>query len=574
MSATGQRVGAVLAGLLAIALAVSGCGRGSKSEEATASTAPPVPVATVLAQVRQSAKSLNLTGTVKASLSADVAPKLMSKVAQVLVREGERVSAGQVLVRLESADLAAQVRQAEAGVTAAQAGLAQARTAARIQGTQSQTRVSQAASALRQAEEQGSIVREGARKQQKTQADLAVTQARAARDQAVEGVRQAQAGLSSAKAQLSMVQEGARRQQRLQADAGVRQAEAGFRTAQATYDRFDPLASDGVISRQRMDEITLQRDVARSQLDTAREQASLIQEGARGQEVLQAQDAVRTAESGVAAARQRVTQAEAALSAAQSQRDLTYEGSRGQEIRQAEAQVSQAQQALRMARASSAETAIKADASRMLAAQLSQAQAALQAARTQLSYATLTAPFSGVVTHRAADPGAMASPGVPLITLVDTSAFRLEAVVPESQAASIHLGDPAQVILDSLGQTLRGQVTQVVPTADPASRTQVVKIGIRPVPGLSPGLFGRASIRTGAEPRMMVPVSAVQREHGLTGVYVVRQGKLELRLVTLGQTEGTQVQVLSGLSSGETLVARGVDELHDGQAVSPEGARR
>ncbi|MCS6862411.1 MAG: biotin/lipoyl-binding protein, partial [Abditibacteriales bacterium] len=256
------------------------------TEAAAPPTAPPaVSVETMTVRASESAEVIEVTGTVKTSLTADLAPKVMSRVAAVYVREGDRVRAGQTLVRLESADLAAQVRQAEAAVLAARAALAQAQTGAVIQRTQSRTRVEQARAALRQAQEQLSLVKEGARRQQKLQADEAVRQAEAGKAQAEEGVHQAKAALAQAQAQLSLVKEGARKQQKLQADAALRQAEAHLKTAQATYDRFKPLADEGVITKQKFDEIALQLEVAKSQYETAKQQASLVYEGARTQEV-------------------------------------------------------------------------------------------------------------------------------------------------------------------------------------------------------------------------------------------------------------------------------------------------
>jgi RND family efflux transporter MFP subunit len=512
-------------------------------------------------------RTLELTGTVRPSLTAEIAPKVMGKVAAVEVKEGDRVTAGQVLLRLESADLAAQVRQAEAAVTAARAAWAQSETGLTIQHTQSSTRVAQAYASLGQAREQLSLVREGSRRQQKTQADEAVRQAQAGKGQAGEGISQAQAALASARAQLSLVTEGTRRQQRLQADAALREAEAGMKTAQVTHDRYQSLVDEGAISRQQYDEVALRLEVARSQYENAKQQASLVYEGARSQEVMQAEEGVRQAAAGVRAARQKAREAEAAVRAAEAQRDLTYEGARAQEVRQTEAQVRQAEQALRMARAATGENQLKADDARMRRAQVAQAEANLSAARVQLSYARLVAPFSGIITRRQVDPGAMATPGVPVITAVDPSSFRIEALVPETQIRTVHLGDRLPVSIDALGQTLRGVVVQIVPSADPASRTFVVKVGLSKTTGLSTGLFGRVRMLAGKTRGIAVPETAVWRRESLTGVFVISDRTAVKRLVTVGKIEGGRAEILSGLQAGERIVADDVDRLQDGQAI-------
>jgi multidrug resistance efflux pump len=387
-------------------------------------------------------------------------------------------------------------------------------------------------------------------------------------------VRQAEASLVAAQAQLSLVREGARRQQKLQADAALRQAEAQMKTAEATYNRFKMLVDEGAVSRLRFDEVSLQLDVARAQHETARQQALLVHEGARSQELLQAEEAVRQAEAGVRQARQKEREAEAAVGAVAAQRDLTYEGARSQEVRQAEAQVRQAEEALRLAQAATGETQIKAENVRMLHAQVAQADAHLAAARVQLSYATLFAPFSGVVSRRHVDPGAMASPGVPLLTLVDPSGFRLEAVVPESRVKGLRLEDTAPVTIDALGRTLAARVSQIVPAADPASRTFVVKLRLPKDARLASGLFGRATLSTGERTGLFIPEAAVWRRESLTGVLVVEEGIAHKRLVSLGKGDGARVEVLSGVRADEVIVARDVGRIRDGERVEVGGPGR
>jgi HlyD family secretion protein len=524
-------------------------------------------VATLCVEPREIAREIEVTGTIRPALTAEIAPKVMSKVAAVYVREGDRVRAGHVLVRLEAGDLAAQARQAEAAVVASQAALAQAETGAVIQRTQSSTRVEQAQAALRQAQEQYSLLTEGSRRQQKLQADEAVDQAEAGRAQAGEGVTQARAVLAAAQAQLSLVKEGSRGQQKLQADASVRQAEATFKTAQATYNRFKALLDEGAVSRLRLDEVALQLEVARSQYDTTREQASLVYEGARTQELQQAEAGVRQAEAGLRQAQQKQREAEAAARSAAAQRDLTYEGPRSQEVRQAQEQVRQAEQALRMARASVGENRIKAENTRMLRAQKAQAEANLAAARVQLSYATITAPFSGVVVLRSVDPGALARPGGPLLTLVDPSGFRLEAVVPESEREHLRPGALVPVTIGASDRTVTGRIAQIVPGADPASRTFVVKIHLPQHEALTTGMFGRARLTVGRTKSLLVPQSALWRQESLVGVFVVEDGVARRQLVTVGRVEQTQAEILSGLRGGERIVADHVEGVQEGGVV-------
>ena len=535
------------------------------------------------------------TGTVNASLTADVSSRIMGKVVAVYIREGDQVKAGQVLVQLDNSDLLAQVRQAEAAVEATKAALAQAMIALSIQRTQSQTRIEQARSELNQALEQLSLVREGARRQEKAQADEGVRQAQAAYErakeavkmaevelqQAREGVKQAEAALEAAKQQLSMMREGFRKQQKAQAEAALKQAEANLRVAQATYDRFKPLAEQGVITKQRFDEIVLQLESAKAQYEAAKAQVSLVQEGFRPQEIRQAEENVRQMEAALMIAKEKVRlaeiayrervaalqQAEAALKAAEQQRDLVYEGARRQEIRQAEERVKQAREGLKMALAAAKEVDIKSEQVKFLQAQLRQALAGLAAAQVQLSYATITAPFSGVVVKRHVDPGDMASPGMPLVTLVDPSSFRLEVTVPESHIKSVHLGETVAVTIDALGKRVEGKVYEIVPSADPTSRTFIVKIRLPQVKGLMAGMFGRATFSTGKSKGIFVPESAIWREGSLEGVFVVEGDTAFKRIITTGRKIGNWVEVLTGLDDGELVIINGTEKLKDGVKV-------
>jgi RND family efflux transporter MFP subunit len=200
----------------------------------------------------------------------------------------------------------------------------------------------------------------------------------------------------------------------------------------------------------------------------------------------------------------------------------------------------------------------KAAAAQRDAAQAGHAQAiaAEAQARAMLSYTRIRAPFDGVVTAKNVDPGALASPGVPLVTVEDTRGFRLEATVDESDLRVVQLGAKVPVALDALSDELQGTVVQIVPAADPASRSFLVKIQLPADPRLHSGLFGRARFPRGQRESVMVPKTAVVDRGQLQGVYLVQpDGQIALRFVTLGNSNGDKVEVLSGLSGGERLVA-------------------
>jgi RND family efflux transporter MFP subunit len=193
----------------------------------------------------------------------------------------------------------------------------------------------------------------------------------------------------------------------------------------------------------------------------------------------------------------------------------------------------------------------------MALAEVSEANAALAQARTSLGYTRVRAPFAAVVTEKMAEAGVLASPGMPLFTLEDTRNFRLEVTVDESDIHLVRESQVVRVSIDALGNLpLSGRVVQIVPAADPASRSFLVKIGLPADTRLRSGLFGRADFPRGERAALLIPRSAIAERGQLEGVYVLDASKIaELRYVTVGKISGDAIEVLSGLQPGETIVA-------------------
>ncbi len=197
------------------------------------------------------------------------------------------------------------------------------------------------------------------------------------------------------------------------------------------------------------------------------------------------------------------------------------------------------------------------------------AAAELRAAEIALGETRITAPATGVVVDRRVEPGDLAMPGQPLLVLDDPGAYRLEAEVGESAVGRVRLGQTAPVILDSLGRTLEGRVAEIIPAADPASRTVTVKLDLPAHPGLRSGLFGRARFPTGERQALLVPTSALVERGQLTAVYVVdAQNVARLRLVTAGARHADRIEILSGLEAGERIVVEGAPRVSDGSRVA------
>ena len=186
----------------------------------------------------------------------------------------------------------------------------------------------------------------------------------------------------------------------------------------------------------------------------------------------------------------------------------------------------------------------------------SQAKAALQQARTALSYAHIVAPFDGLVTEKKADVGTLASPGMPIFTVEDLRRYRLEATVNETDLHFVRQGQQVSVSIDAIGdRELKGKVVEIVPAADPGSRSFLVKIELPSDPALRSGLFGRAHITRGERTALLVPRTAIVERGQLQGIYVLDQNRIVgLRYITLGKPSAQQVEVLAGVQLGEMLV--------------------
>ena len=201
-----------------------------------------------------------------------------------------------------------------------------------------------------------------------------------------------------------------------------------------------------------------------------------------------------------------------------------------------------------------------------------QAKAALVQARTALSYTRILAPFDGVITEKKADPGTLASPGLPIYTVEGVGHYRLEATVNENDLRYIRMGEQVPVVVDALENAeLKGKVVQIVPAADPGSRSFLVKIELPAERQLRSGLFGRAQFSRGKRSSLLIPQAAVVERGQLQGVYVLDQNRVaSLRYITLGKTTGAKVEVFAGLQEGEYLVAKPGDLDLNGKRIEAQ----
>jgi multidrug efflux system membrane fusion protein len=228
-----------------------------------------------------------------------------------------------------------------------------------------------------------------------------------------------------------------------------------------------------------------------------------------------------------------------------------------QEFDEAGARLKAAQAAYDMARARRTQ----------LDPKLAQVEQEIHAAAILRDYARLVAPFAGIVTARTVDPGALAAPGAPLIALEHEGGYRLEVSLDESALVSVKVGQPVEVGLDALDRHVSARVSEVVPAVDSASRTYTVKLDLPALSGLRSGVFGRASFARGSRTVVAIPNAAIVERGQLQSVFVVEDASAHSRVITTGKRVGGAIEVLSGLSEGEKVIAPPPATLSDGARV-------
>lgn len=201
-------------------------------------------------------------------------------------------------------------------------------------------------------------------------------------------------------------------------------------------------------------------------------------------------------------------------------------------------------------RSESATVRVEAAHAHMLAAKSSEA-----ASRESAGYSRLHAPFAGIVTARHVDPGTMATPGMPLLDVDKTGSLQLHIAVDESLLPLLRRGTIVPVTIAASSQPLNGRITEIVPAADPSSHSFLVKIDLPTTDGLHPGMFGTAGIKTANYSALLVPQSAVVNHGSLNSLWILDVNHVaSLRYVTVGAKHNAMLEILSGVSSGETFV--------------------
>jgi RND family efflux transporter MFP subunit len=228
-------------------------------------------------------------------------------------------------------------------------------------------------------------------------------------------------------------------------------------------------------------------------------------------------------------------------------------------------------------------------------AKLRVARSSLDAAEAQLAVSaqdlenyTIRAPFAGIAVSKDAQPGEMVSPvsagggftRTGISTIVDMTSLEIEVDVNESHIAKVRPGQPAEAVLDAYPEwRIPATVRTVIPTADRQKATVKVRLTFNELdPKILPDMGVKVAFQetsTGDEsttaPQALAPLAAVRQVDGQSVVFVVSDETLDRRAVSLGNENGSDVEIMAGVIPGDRVVVSGPDDLEDGQRVKVKG---
>lgn len=489
---------------------IVGCQRGGgnpsvkatpASEEKTA-----IQVRVTPARVESLSETIEVTGALNALRDVMVGVKGNGKIVAVYFREGDTVRAGQVVAQQDTADLQAQRDQTLAQLNQAKANLALA-----------QSKLEQARVAYRNAQ----------------------TTAKWTDDQTRTAVGQAKAALEAAKQQAAIVEEGARPQERQQAEENVAAAKADRDKARADLKRYQELYRQQAISAQQLDQAQAVADAADARYNSSVQALSLIKEGARPEDRRRAQALVE--------------QAQQALATAQSNRDQV-------KLRKADVETARAGILSALAGVQQAKASVQ------------QAEAAMRLAEQAVKDTSIVSPIDGVVAERIAEPGAqLATVKSDVMRIVALDSIYYDAQLSETQYAQARIGQAVRVRVDALpGRIFQGKISKIFPVAAAASRSFTVRIALQNEGKvLRPQMFARGEITLATRPdALVVPREAVLDFNQNSGrVFVAKNGKAEERKITAGLVNFRLIEITDGLKAGDKVITTGQAQLQEGDKV-------
>jgi HlyD family secretion protein len=457
--------------------------------------------------------SISANGTVNADRSINLSPKTAGLIKTLLVKEGDRVRAGQVIATMDDSNLRGQIIQAQGQLAQQQANLQ------RLQAGNRPEDIAKAQAQLTEVQANLQLLKAGNRP---------------------EDIAKAQAQLAEAQSNLQQLQAGNRPQEIAQTAARLQQARATLKQRESDWRRYQELYQAGAISQQTLEQKRADRDVSQSQVADAQQALSLQSAGTRPELIAQAKARV-----------EQQAQALAVLKA----------GNRSEQIVQAQAKVEQQAQTLAALRAGN-----RAEDIAQAQAQVQAAQGALQSIQSQLTDTQVTSPFDGVVLKKYADIGSFVSPSLSggsssSSSILMMASDRLQVVVnlSEAQIAQVRLGQVVTIKADAVpGQKFTGKVAQIAPQATVSQNVTSfeVRVDISGATALKVGMNVDAEFAVGELANaLFLPNAAIVRQATGTGVYIMGADRKPVwQAIRTGRTVAGQTEVQSGLQGNELVL--------------------
>ncbi len=367
-----------------------------------------------------------------------------------------------------------------------------------------------------------------------------------------------------------------------QAQAAVRVAESTWRQTRINYTSQTRTQSSSI-------------EQARLNVQSQTVALAKLRAGSRPQEIAQAQSSVTSAQAALTnadqnfarsqtlfsqglqarkdfeAAQAQQQSAKAALNSAEQALSLAKQGNRPEDIRAGELALAQAEQQLRATQGQGVQNASKAQDVQIAAGQLNVAKASLQSAIAQSKALTIVSPLAGTVVGRTVNAGESVDVTTVIATIVNLDRVRVLLGVPAEQVSRIAKGGLVEFVADINPGVMHTAVVSVISRAvDPASNTvQVEVIAANPGHTLRDDGFAKATLVTQVhEGVATVPAAALVEKDGKQTIYVAGQdGLAHAKEVTVGLRDGERVEIVSGVSVGDTIVTTGAFELDDGTKI-------
>lgn len=197
----------------------------------------------------------------------------------------------------------------------------------------------------------------------------------------------------------------------------------------------------------------------------------------------------------------------------------------------------------------------------------------LSALKQQSSMYRITSPISGTVDQMDLKLGQAASPGQTSMRIVNANVLKIKADVPESYASSVRLGDNVKVVIPDANDSLTAKVTFAAKVIDQASRSFAIEVRLPEHSSLRPNMTAVIKIANYSKNNsIVIPLNSVQRSEAGDYVFVADNGSAKKKPVKLGATYGGQIEVLSGLASGDKLITAGASDVEDGDKIKISGS--